>query len=556
MTYEGLMRNLPLRPEQKQKSDSLLAKALFGNGVIFQNDLRQYNPAIDSYEPFIVRFPTHKKIEQANYNLIYCYEQLGLEHTADSVASYLKHKYPNGEFTANLLNDHRKDLVADDTTQVYQKIYDQFLEAKYTEARTAKTAADAKYGQSHWTPQLLLIESVYYIDQQDDYKAINKLETLIKMKPDTNMVDKAQRMIEFLRLRGLRRADSLAAIVAAKRLQDSLLHINYDSLRMIHLSDSLRKIFIADSILRNHKADSLNKANFAASLRKQHVADSLKNAGLLDALRKQHLADSLRNASLADALRKKQLEDALRKASLADALRKQHLADSLRNASLADANRKKHLADSLRDASLADALRKKHLADSLLKASLADALKRKAFIEDSLRKVNMMDAASRKRLTDSLNKVKMYEAIRKARMADSLRRLNPNSADTSFIWDPNAPHYTNIQLDDVMKTFINTAASSFNKFNAASFKDDIEIAANKIDDRYSFIYFGPFMNAKAAMDYLDKIKPYVAKTIIPWLPKSVYRYSIISERNLLLLQDNKNVAGYNKFLKKVLPNKF
>ncbi len=556
LTYEGLMRNLPLMPEQKQKSDSLLANALFTNGVVFQNDLRQFKPAIDSYEPFIARFPSHKKIEQANYNLIYCYEQLGLELRADSIAHYLKKKYPDGEFTANLLNEHRKDVVEDDTTQVYKKIYDQFLEAKYTEARTAKTAVDTKYGPSHWTPQLLLIESVYYIDQQDDFKAINKLETLISMKPDTNMVDKAHRMIEFLRLRGMRRADSLAAIVAAKRIADSLLHINYDSLRMIHLSDSLRKLFIADSILRAHKNDSLNKANYAETLRKQHLADSLKNAGLSDALRKQHIADSLRNASLADALRKKQLEDSLRKASLADALRKQHLADSLKNARLAEALRKQHLADSLRNASLADALRRKHIADSLSKQSLADALKRKAFVEDSLRKINMMDAASRKHLTDSLNKIKMYEAIRKARIADSLRRLNPNSSDTSFIWDPNAPHYANIQLDDVMKTFINTAASAFNKFNASSFKDDIEIAANKIDDRYSFVYFGPFMNAKAAIDYLDKIKPYVAKTIIPWLPKSVYRYSIISERNLLLLQDNKNVSGYNKFLNKVLPNKF
>ena len=336
----------------------------------------------------------------------------------------------------------------------------------------------------------------------------------------------------------MRRADSLAAIVAAKRISDSLLHINYDSLRMIHLSDSLRKIFIADSILRAHKTDSLSKANYAASLRKQHIADSLKNASLADALRKQHLADSLKNASLADALRK------------------QYLADSLKNARLAEALRKQHLADSLRNAFLTDALRRKHIADSLSKQSLADALKRKAFVEDSLRKVNMMDAASRKHLTDSLNKIKMYDAIRKARIADSFRRLNPNSADTSFVWDPNAPHYANIQLDDVMKTFINTAASSFNKFNASSFKDDIEIAANKIDDRYSFVYFGPFMNAKAAIDYIDKIKPYVAKTIIPWLPRSVYRYSIISERNLLLLQDNKNVAGYNSFLKKVLPNKF
>jgi hypothetical protein len=192
----------------------------------------------------------------------------------------------------------------------------------------------------------------------------------------------------------------------------------------------------------------------------------------------------------------------------------------------------------------------------LNKLSLTESQRRKAFIEDSLRKAGLNNNALNKHIQDSLNKIKMYEAIIKAKRADSLRRLNPNNADTLFVWDPNAPHYANVQLDDVMKTFINTSTSAFKKFNDGSFKDDIEIYSNKIDDRYSFIYFGPFANAKAAVDYIDKIKPYATKTIIPWLPRARYRFSIISERNLLLLEDNKNVDGYNKFLNKHLPNKF
>ena len=149
----------------------------------------------------------------------------------------------------------------------------------------------------------------------------------------------------------------------------------------------------------------------------------------------------------------------------------------------------------------------------------------------------------------------MAEAIRRAKIADSLRRVN-NSADTGFIYEPNEPHYATLQLDDVMKVFINNATDAFSKFNKRTFKDDIEIYSNKINDRYSFIYFGPFSNAQAAMDYIQKINPYVSKSIIPWLPKSRFRYSIIDERNLLLLQENKNVDGYNKFLHKALPNKF
>ena len=573
LTYEGLMRFVPLRPEQKAKSDSNVAKAMFNNGVIFQNNLREYLAAIYSYEPFVKRFPEHKDVEQATYNLIFCYHQLGLEYLADSISNYLKSTYPKGTFTADLLNPHKKDVVADDTTLVYQKIYDQFVEEKYDEAKVAKDSADKKYGTSHWTPQLLLIESVHYIKQEDDFKAINKLELAKAKVPNTPLAEKAQRMIDYLRLRGRRRADSLAAIVYAQHIKDSLSHINYDSLKMVAMLEAARKQHVADSLWRIHVADSINKTRIAGafdkqrladSLRKAFIADSLRNAHTLDSLdrlriaaslRKQHLTDSLRQASLAESLRKQHLADSLRKASLAESLRKQHIADSLRNLALAESLRKQHIADSLRQASLAESLRKQHLADSLRKAALAESLRQK-HTADSLRKASLANEVGKDKHTlDSLNKLRMAAAINRAKIADSLRRAN-NSSDTGFIFEPNEPHYATVQLDDVMKVFINNATDAFSKFNKRTFKDDIEIYSNKINDRYSFIYFGPFSNAQAAIDYENKISPYVSKNIIPWLPKSRFKYSIIDERNLLLLQDNKNVDGYNKFLHKALPNKF
>ncbi len=555
LTYEGLMRFVPLRPEQKAKSDSLIAKAMFNNGVIFQNNLREYLAAIYSYEPFVKRYPEHKDVEKATYNLIFCYHQLGLEYLADSIGNYLKSSYPKGAFTADLLNPHKKDIVADDTTLVYQKIYDQFVEEKYDEAKVAKDSADKKYGTSHWTPQLLLIESVHYIKQEDDFKAINKLELAKAKVPNTPLAEKAQRMIDYLRLRAKHRADSLAAIVYAQHIKDSLSHINYDSLRMVSMLEAARKQHIADSLWKIHVADSIGKTRIAGALDKQHLADSLRKAFIADSLRRAHTLDSLNRLRIAESLRKQHIADSLRQASLAESLRKQHIADSLRKASLAQSLRKQHLADSLRNSALQESLRKQHIADSLRNAALAEALRQK-HIADSLRKASLANASGKDKHTlDSLNKLRMAEAIRRAKVADSLRRAN-NSADTSFIFEPDEPHYATIQLDDVMKVFINNATDAFSKFNKRTFKDDIEIYSNKINDRYSFIYFGPFVNAQAAIDYENKIRPYVSKIIIPWLPKSRFRYSIIDERNLLLLQENKNVDGYNQFLHKALPNKF
>lgn len=130
-------------------------------------------------------------------------------------------------------------------------------------------------------------------------------------------------------------------------------------------------------------------------------------------------------------------------------------------------------------------------------------------------------------------------------------------ANSVFTYDPNAPHFAILQLDDISNVFILEMAEVFGKFNASRFPaDTIDVATDKINDRYSFLYFGMFPHAKEALDYIAKTKPSVRTTIIPWLPPAKYRFGIIDEANLLLLQQNNNVELYNQFLKKVLPNKF
>jgi hypothetical protein len=67
---------------------------------------------------------------------------------------------------------------------------------------------------------------------------------------------------------------------------------------------------------------------------------------------------------------------------------------------------------------------------------------------------------------------------------------------------------------------------------------------------------GPFTNALAATQYVDKTKPLVSGRILPWLTPDKYSYSIISESNLGVLKDNKDLEGYKKLLHSVLPNEF
>jgi hypothetical protein len=67
---------------------------------------------------------------------------------------------------------------------------------------------------------------------------------------------------------------------------------------------------------------------------------------------------------------------------------------------------------------------------------------------------------------------------------------------------------------------------------------------------------GPFTNASAAIDYVDKTKPAAQGRIFPWLPADKYSFLIISNANLDVLKQNKDLPGYRKLITEILPGKF
>ena len=69
------------------------------------------------------------------------------------------------------------------------------------EAKSAKAKADSAYGNSYWTPQLLYIESIYYVSKREDSVAIEKLTSLNSQFASSPLSQKAETMIDVLRRR-------------------------------------------------------------------------------------------------------------------------------------------------------------------------------------------------------------------------------------------------------------------------------------------------------------------------------------------------------------------
>jgi len=107
-----------------------------------------------------------------------------------------------GRFAKQLTGELAKPgKKTDPAEKQYAAIYNLFLAGKFEEAKEAKLTADKQFGNSYWTPQLLYIESIYYIKQKQDSTAINRLENIVTLFDKSPLAEKAITMIDVLKRR-------------------------------------------------------------------------------------------------------------------------------------------------------------------------------------------------------------------------------------------------------------------------------------------------------------------------------------------------------------------
>jgi len=66
-----------------------------------------------------------------------------------------------------------------------------FLSGKFELARAEKRKADSLHGENNWSPQLLYIEAVYYIKNKQDSLAMDALNKIPSLYPNSPVAMKA-----------------------------------------------------------------------------------------------------------------------------------------------------------------------------------------------------------------------------------------------------------------------------------------------------------------------------------------------------------------------------
>jgi hypothetical protein len=403
ISYDAFLARLPLTEEKIQASNNKIVKAFFTNAEIFQNELENYPAALVMIDSMNRRLPGNKYEEQGLFNAFYCFSKIGKLSSADSAKTVLNNKYGHSKLAQTLAAPQSKLVNAGSTaaTKAYESVYDLFIQGKFDEARLAKQSVDSVYGESMWTPQLLFIESVFYMSVREDSIALEKLTNLSQQAVGTPLGDKAERMRDVLSRR-----------------------------------DEIESYLTQLQVTRNEENETSPVINLTP---------------------------------VQTTIEQKQ------------------------------------------------------------------------------------DRQTRDSIVSKPNIITQQARV----IVDSAKNESETATVRSYSFNPTETHYAVILLDAVAPVYIGECKNAFNRYNQVNFYNQkIATSTQKIDDRYSLVLLGPFKDAADATMYIDKVKPASTGRIIPWLKTDKYNFIIISQYNLNILSETKDMDTYRQLLKEALPEKF
>jgi outer membrane protein assembly factor BamD (BamD/ComL family) len=405
-SYEGLVQNIPTTQEKLDASNKSIMDALFSSGQTFMNKLEEYPDAVVAFEELLRRFPNAQNKEEALFNLSYAYEKTGDKVKADQYKKQLISTSPDGKFAKLVSNppSNKNSAQANPATKKYEEIYKLFIEGNFDEAKNQKKNADSTYGKSFWTPQLLFIESIYYIRQKEDSSAIKVLTDLSTLYNGDPMAARAKTMIDVLRRR--------------KEIEDYLTKLE---------------------VTRNEDVNTVGNNN--ASTATRTVAGTVVPPTPV-------VGDSA----------------------------------NVKNSTLP---------------------------------------------------------------------VPSPSTIKKDTVA------TPPVVIKNFTFVASDPHYVVVLLDKVDPVYASEARNAFNRFNQEKYYNQkIDISGLKLNEQFNLVLEGPFVDANAALEYIDKVRPIAKSRILPWLTAEKFSFMVISNANLDVLKANQDMDAYKVLIQKAIPGKF
>jgi Uncharacterized protein conserved in bacteria len=499
ITYDELLKHVPLTDEAMQVSNDSIEKAQFILGKTYLEGLEDYPITITTLESFLDRFPASTQRPEALFMLAYCYHKVGDLAKEKAMQDELKQKFAGTSFE-KIISDPNAispDSVAKlDMTKRYDAIYNLFIEGNFEEALAQKKVADSLYGSNYWTPQLLYIQSVYFIKQRRDAEAIKSLQDITRLFSTSPMSEKAKTLIDVLGRRA-QIEDYLTKLQIERPAEDSTV-----------ITDD-----IAVAPVPQRQQPVLPDTTAVAPTQPPVIKDSpvVKTPAPVtpDTVAKV-TPPPVQPDTVARTVPPPVKQDT--------AVARTTIPPPDVATTTPPANR-----DTTAVVTAPDQKIQPPVTPPVVQQPRPPVV------------VN----------TDTARNKPVVNAPTGPAQPKTL------SAEAA------SPHFVTIILDKVDPVYVNEARNAFTRYNRESFSGQGYTVNNvAITDDVKMVLIGTFPNADAAIAYVNKTRKLAVSEIIPWLPAAKYSFGIITNNNLEVLRNSKDVEAYRRFLQQTYPGQF
>jgi tetratricopeptide (TPR) repeat protein len=205
MTMESLLAGLPLGEERKKASNDSIQSSLFALGRIFHDRLDDCEETVRHLEALVDRFPKTAHLEESLFMLARCHRRIGNAARSEAYRTHLEREFP-GSRSVRYLKDpegeaRKERLSGEEATRAYEDVYTKISEGRYDEARTLKERMETARGENPWSPQLLYIDAMLNSREGSDSLALQALDRLEKLYPDSEVAAKGRALKDALKRR-------------------------------------------------------------------------------------------------------------------------------------------------------------------------------------------------------------------------------------------------------------------------------------------------------------------------------------------------------------------
>jgi hypothetical protein len=195
----------------------------------------------------------------------------------------------------------------------------------------------------------------------------------------------------------------------------------------------------------------------------------------------------------------------------------------------------------------------KQNADSLAKPALTEITKRFPNHPITEKANALLTALTNRKAIEAQLSNQQAQVVTSIKKDSASAQANANpQANTKkgYAQDPNSTHLVILILSKVDPGFVNESKRSFERYNRENFPNrafTLELTTLSQDTR--ILSIGSFGNLREAAAYFERTNTKLATDILSWLTGGKYELQVISQTNWQILQSEKDIEAYKKWLK-------